>query len=763
MAIVELIIRYLAPDANPSAYNDWQFSFSSSLSMGARIAIAGLLLLALVMSASGLKRLNRSRRNFILILRTLAAAMVLWLVLMPAIELRAVSKVRSRVAVLVDDSKSMSLATGEGTRIEAVQKHLRNNQVGFADLENRALVETSLFSERVRPVDSIPANLKAQGNETDLGNVLKELKQSLSGRDLGAVLVYSDGTDTRNLSIERAAELSKSLDVPIYTFGFSSASSASDLAINRIVGDDFAFVHNTVSIDVDIEQKGLGLSATMVSLKKDQQIVATKEAVFDADGRARVSFEFKPREIGKLAYEVSIPVQEGEAVLSNNKRSLVLKVIRDRIRVLQVAGRPSWDERFLRELLKRNPNIDLISFFILRTPTDIQRASQDELALIPFPVNELFTKELETFDIVIYQNFNYRPYRMAHYLRNIQEYVLKGGSFLMIGGNQSFDNGFYAGTPLASVLPVRLGGVGSWDQVEYTPRLTEQGSEHPITRIGEPGEPPQSVFARLPMLKGANVSLGLMPDAQALLSHPSLPGNPPIVSIRDVGRGRSMAVTTDSLWFWRFAAVSEEGSGREFDRFWNQSLRWLIKDPDLARVRLKTGKSVHAVGDEVTAEVRVMGADYRGATDARVEAQLIQLDGGQTKVLKDLKLKANSEGQAILNFGKLSPGSYNLRTKAFQGEQNIGTAVEPLVVEAAESELQSPFPRSDILKAISKASAGKYQDVDRELPEIEIKDPRRIEINRTRQIPIWDTGVILTVFLSLLGLEWWLRRRWGLL
>ena len=46
----------------------------------------------------------------------------------------------------------------------------------------------------------------------------------------------------------------------------------------------------------------------------------------------------------------------------------VLKVIRDKVRALQVVGRPSWDERLLRRLLKRNPNVDLISFFILVNP-----------------------------------------------------------------------------------------------------------------------------------------------------------------------------------------------------------------------------------------------------------------------------------------------------------------------------------------------------------------------------------------------------------
>src|SRR4029079_4238345 len=86
----------------------------------------------------------------------------------------------------------------------------------------------------------------------------------------------------------------------------------------------------------------------------------------------RLTFAFTPERVGKYVYEISTPILDGEAIAENNARSFLLKVIRDKIRVLQVAGRPSWDERFLRGLLKRDPNVDLISFFILRTPSDLE-------------------------------------------------------------------------------------------------------------------------------------------------------------------------------------------------------------------------------------------------------------------------------------------------------------------------------------------------------------------------------------------------------
>lgn len=758
------LIELIAPDAGAGAYNDWRLVATSTLDRDWLIALCIVAVLAFGASLFGLRRLGARRRRLLMVLRTLALLSVIAMLLMPAIELRAVSKVRSRIALLVDGSRSMELATPSGTRRERVEQHLADNQAELDRLAREAVLEPAIFGERLRPVEALPSPLPADEPRTDLSRALGDIAFQSSGRDLGAVILYSDGTDTEGLTIDRARELGASLKAPIYAVGFAADSAAADLAVRRVIGDDFAFVHNTVTLDVELEQRGLELSGTIVTLKRDGNVVASKETSFDARGRATVSFEFKPNRIGKLAYQVSVPVQPGEAVSSNNSRSFVLKVIRDRIRVLQVAGRPSWDERFLREMLKRNPNVDLISFFILRETTDLQKASQEELALIPFPVNDLFTTEIHSFDVVIYQNFTYRPYRMAQYLPNVEDYVLRGGSFLMIGGNESFEDGWYAGTAVGDILPVRLGGAPPWDTAEYKPRLTKEGRRHPVTLIGEPGEPPEAVYQRLPPLAGLNPSMGLMPGAQALLAHPSLPGNPPVVAIREVGEGRTMSVATDSLWFWRFVAVGEGGAGREFDRFWSQALRWLIRDPELARVRLRAERSVVPLGDPVNAEVRVLAPDYRGLADAEVRAELIPVDrsAGITPP-QPITVKTGPEGNAAISFGEVPPGTYLLRAEALSGEELVGRAEEPVIVEASDVELQAPFPRPDLLAALAEASGGRFIDIGDGLGDVKIKDSRRVEVDRTRVVPIWDTMPAFLLLLLVFAAEWWLRRRSGLL
>ena len=102
-----------------------------------------------------------------------------------------------------------------------------------------------------------------------------------------------------------------------------------------------------------------------------------------------------------------------------------------------MVGRPSWDVRSLRSLLKRNPNVDLVSFFILRTNESVDSARTNELSLIPFPTNELFYEELGSFDLVVSKLHLPGSSRVRQYLPRIRDFVENGGGFVMVGGEQS--------------------------------------------------------------------------------------------------------------------------------------------------------------------------------------------------------------------------------------------------------------------------------------------------------------------------------------
>ena len=276
----------------------------------------------------------------------------------------------------------------------------------------------------------------------------------------GAVVLISDGIDTGRIGegpIDAATRTAvEALGAPIHAVGLGE-KSLRDLSIAAVLADELAFVRTPVTIEAVVRQTGLPDRQVEVTLERDGRPIATRGVILRGDrSEEKVSFDWLPDHPGNFVFRISTPVLTGEALASNNQQSFTLKVIRDRVRILHLAGRPSWDERFLRSMLRRDPNVDLVSFFILRTETDEQPWNHDDLSLIPFPTFEIFEEQLRSFDLVIFQNFNYAPYGVEPFLPNVRDYVEEGGAIAMVGGDLSFSSGGYGLTALRDVLPVEL-------------------------------------------------------------------------------------------------------------------------------------------------------------------------------------------------------------------------------------------------------------------------------------------------------------------
>ena len=407
-----------------------------------------------------------------------------------------------------------------------------------------------------------------------------------------------------------------------------------DVAVSRVLADEFAFVRTVVRIEAVLHTTGLPARRVPVTLSTDGQPLREKMVDLPAgDHDVHVTFEITPPRVGRYVYEISVPVAPGEAVATNNTRDFVVRVIRDKIRVLQVSGQPSWDERALRQMLKSNPNVDLISFFILRTQETISLVPNDEMSLIPFPTRELFEQQLPSFDLIILQNFEYLPYGIGDYLENIRSYVEGGGGLAMLGGALSFTSGGYYGTPVAAALPVELYGPFDsgpvLDTQPFQPQLTDAGAQHPVTSLRYAADDNRAAWAALPALEGVNLIAGAKQDATVLATHPRLrtkSGKPlPVIVAGDYGKGRSLAVMTDTLWRYGFVAAARPGDdGRQYTKLWENAIRWLIQDPDLRNLHVDSDAVEYVPDAPVRVAVRLLGRDYQPLPGGEVKLELVR-------------------------------------------------------------------------------------------------------------------------------------------
>ena len=718
---------------------------------------------------------SRGRRLALLSLRAVAAIAALFLLAEPALRIVQTARVRNRMAVLVDRSRSMNFPVEPGgeTRAQAAARFLGDNRAGLDALAADATVEGWGFARDAWPADlaSLSNPEAGTGGATDILGALRSAAggSGAPGRRLAGVLLVTDGADNGALAAglagkARADLLALGVPVNVVAVGIDAPR---DLAVERVAVDDFAFVRSTITVEATLRARGFGRENVQVVLRREGQVVAQATLKLEPGKEVyQVPLSFAPDTTGTFVLTVATPVLPGEAVAENNSRSFVLRVIRDRVRVLLVAGRPSWDERFLRGLLKQDPNVDLVSFFILRTAGD-NPGPQDQLSLIPFPVAEIFGEQLRTFDAVIFLDFAFQPYRsldIERFLPNLREYVRGGGAFAMVGGDQSFAQGHYAGTPIADVLAVNPAeGLGETAE-PFRPRLTAEGRRHPVTSL-VPGEAAnEAAWSSLPQLPGLNFTapLGAAEGARVLLEAPTLLVNgraAPVVAVREVGAGRSLAVTTDASWYWGFVAAGDGQGGRAHQRFWNGALRWLVRDPSLTPLQIQPDRPAVEPGEPVGFSVAVRGPDYGPAPGATVVAELFADDG---RVVGRAEARAASDGSARLEFPAPPPGAYKVQASANVPGTPPERATAAVAVRSSGTEDSDAAPRPELMRQVADATGGTFSMLPHSgLPELKLREPEVVEVGRKQDVPLWDRWWYLALLAGALSGEWVLRRRFG--
>ncbi len=667
--------------------------------------------------------------------------------------------VAGRLAVVVDGSRSMSVMEEGAPRHEAVEEILTHIERTNQD------VDIYHFGDDL--AIGTPDGYDLSG--TDLEGALDALSERVAGEKLAGVVVLTDGLDRgllRRRFEKEESPAAPSVPGPLTVYQIGKVGDVLDLAVRSVDSGGYAFIRSPFKISATVDGLGYENRRVTSTLWLDGAPLMTEDVVIGSDGKAVVSFDVVPEEAGRFTYSVSLPVYEGDAVPANNTLPIAVKVVRDRIRVLQVAGAPSWDVKFLRRFLKGDPSVQLVSFFILRTQRDLMTSYDDrELSLIAFPYKRLFDQDLWSFDVVIFQNFDHQPYfsyDSQSLLKNIAEYVEEGGALVMIGGDRSFGLGRYGGTAVSDVLPVTIPRqTPGPDLSQFTPQLTDEGVRHPLTRLAGDAIENGEWWARMSPMDGTNVVTGAKPDAAVLLTHPTqttVNGEPlPILSVREVGAGRTMALTVDSSWRWSLSEAAQGRGNQAYLRFWKNAIRWLMKDTTVARVTVDTPRENYAVGDDVRIITRVRDPGFAPMERATVKAEIDA--AGHTMRLKG---QTNADGEIILSLPAERRGTHRITVVADSEETGeVGTATTVFAVTTRDPELDEVSPDETFLLWLAGSTGGKYFGPGQLGAPLTDPDAGRVVWERT-EISLWRAPALALWIVMFAGLAWIIRRRSGL-
>jgi len=725
--------------------------------------------LALWFFWTSLKRIQSPiRKIFLIAFRVLTFAVLVFMLLKPELEFKKSHTLKNSIAVLLDDTKSMSIKTfpSETPRIDFVRRTFEKNRNMLESLKEKFQVDYYFASSKISPTSYAELGNRYQPKKaiTDLENTFSQLRKRYEGKSLQGVMLFSDGADLavepETVSPEMLALLAD-WEGPVHTFQAGSNEMFKDLAIEELDSVDFGFIHQPVRLTVTISASNMGNKNIPLVLKEGDTILLSRIVeVREGQNQYPVEMEFTPGALGKRIYTLTVPHFAGESVATNNRRDFQVKVIRDRIRVLHLNGRPAWDSRFLREVLANHPKVDLLSFFILRTMGDDVASPTSELSLIPFPTNLLFSDYLNSFDLIVFQNFSYEPFIDKKYLHNINNYVKQGGAFMMVGGELSFQGGGYERTAIEAILPVQLERtsqpfIGESFHLQRGKSLLR----HPILQLEKESSANAKAWQDLPELNGVNAGLKPRKNAHVLAEFDKGNKNYPVLVAGRVGEGRSIVVATDSAWNWNFRRVGEGGSGRHYYKFWNNLIAWLTDDPATRLLQLETDKERYEEGEDTLLRIRVLQEDYNPSIGTEVNLTIKSREGEEITET----IKTDDNGEAAHQWTPQREGFYTVKVKVdVAGDKREADVGFSVFSETAE--FQKPKVNETLLKRIAEVSGGRYEVLTEKTDLSAIKFPNpKVEVKtHSKSISLWDNWWTYGLILTFLFLDWFTRRKSGL-
>ena len=760
----EKLLKY-----NPSEYAAGQLHFM-------RVERTEWVILALLLAVAAAvvfyrftpPKIARRWKLILSTLRGVALALLALFLLHPVLRLEAQNNRSNFVALMVDDSRSMSISDENGGKVTRLDR-AKNLVCGEGEdlkksgglrgrIEELCPTRCFKFSSDAQSLEH-PAELKGRGGITNLYRSLKHVRNQMQGIPTAAVVLLSDGAYNSGGAPQELARQMGTEGIPIFTVGFGDPLPTRDLEVVRVHAPKEVRKNSEVEVFAIVRATGLKDPFDVILKRKDEVLQKVQVTPGDSSSLIRVKLGFQPDTIGTFKYTVEMPPFPAEKIVDNNRTEFLLHVTDRRLPVLYVEGSPRTEFRFLRRALYKDKDFRIAS--ILRT-ANVQRQPLVQDMESGDGIETGYPKRKEDlfrFEAVIFGDIE-AGYFSAEQLKMTDEFVReRGGGFLMLGGVNAFNLGSYQGSIVEKMLPVTLESAPTaYDNRELRLLPTALGLLHPILHQTEDSVKNRNIWRDAPPLIGINPLKGVKPGA-VLLASDSVKQQP-LLAVQNYGAGRTAAFATGGSWRWRMSIPLEN---EIHEKFWKQLIRWLAVGSK-EKVSIEVDKDIYVLGESVELSTTVLGKNLEAVNDAEVVALVSDPAGNVTEYPQQWVL--SREGVYQTQFKPSEEGEYTVTTRVkFQdGVQETATAT--FSVGETFAEYRESAQNVDVLREMARASGGQYYVPDkaadvlqqiRELLEKKVGGEKVFEDK-----DIWDAPLLfILVVVSLLS-EWLIRRRVGL-
>jgi len=553
---------------------------------------------------------------------------------------------------------------------------------------------------------------------TDLSKLLDGLYNRHSNRNIGAVIIASDGIYNAGADPVYAG---KKLNAPVYTLALGDTTPQRDLRVAEANANRLAYLGNRFPIQIVSEARKAAGMLTRITIEHKGQIVYSENLTIGndylLDTRTAV---LEARSGGLQRYTVRIEGVANEVTLVNNRRDVYIDVLENRQKVLILAAAPHPDIAALRKSIESNENYE------------VTVATAQE-----------FSGKTDDYSLVIFHQI---PSKSGFGNTFLTERLIASQPFLIAVG---------AETNLQSFNALKLGYsfVGSRGNATTDAQAVASSGFSLFTLDDDANQ----MIKDFPPLAVPFGDLESAPGATSLMARRIGPieTETTLVGFNSVNGVKFGVIGGEGIWRWRLVQFLKSGDHTRFDKLMSSMVQYLASRDDRRQFRVSAPRDV-LENERIVFTAEVYNAAYEVITDPEVQ---LEIRNAEDEVYTFGFGRSGNAYRADL--GSLPAGDYTWTAKTTVGgkvlEENGELTLAELQLESARMEADH-----NLLYRLAEENGGALY-----LPEqteelanaiLNSEDLVTLSYERTKLSDAIHLWAILVILLGLLSLEWLLRK-----
>ncbi|MCX8011117.1 MAG: hypothetical protein N3A61_08195, partial [Ignavibacteria bacterium] len=681
--------------------------------------------------------LSRGWKIFLSTVRSLALILILLAIGEITFGITKFFRHEPKTLFLIDNSKSVGQFYNENQSKVKPLLTLLNSKLN----EDKGKYESFTFSDKiskneVNQLDSIMFD----GSATNISSALNSISEKRIEKNIQNIILITDGIYN---SGDKPLYSAEKLGIPIFTIGIGNPLQQKDIIVSELLSNDITYVQNLNKVKAYIKNFSFARQKIDVSLYEENVLIERKNLSL-SENFDEINFDYTPKIIGERKLTVTISNVEKEQSIKNNSLSKYINVLSDKLNILLIAGSPSNDFGFIKNLLESNQSYR-VNGLIENQKGGFYPLFSDK-------------RNLDSADILFFIGFP-ESKSSFNFINEIKSKVVEKNLPILFLVNNQTD--FNLLNIFNDYLPFTVGNsFGDVSQVFFD--ISSNQTDNAILKIDDVNN--AQAWNSFPPIFRVDREFKAKPESE-ILSYFKIQNNrinQPLLLTRKLNQHRSIALLGFGIWRLKLLNSINTEQNDKLDRLLNNIVKWLNTREVTKKLKVKLAKKIFDKNENILISAQLYDDSNNPVSDQNISLDIFQ--NRQLKFSTVFQSLGNGLYQAEIN--DLDKGDYSYTASVTLLNQKYSDEGKFSVSET-ELEYQNLRMDEDLLKQIASINGGKYFSLDQAddfINNLEKNLKQKvIEKAVTSENQLWNSAYFLIAVIVLLSIEWFFRKRLGLL